>query len=460
MRKQLMNIITLSLMFPGFLLAQNASPFTIELKANYRDSDAVAFPIPFPFPSEFLPPGETQGMLETVDEGGHGEISRITLFLEGEIANNLSGRIKIDGFDLYDRNPTNGDNKVDLDEAWLMYGTEVFPDEMPEQSGFYAKLGKFGKFERQNDRNLESYGLISTAYNRFEDAGLEIGVDLGRHFYLKASYTAGNPLFFRDPNALAGENGSENRNPFTETNPDPELKSGFVIFYDAELESIDFSEAETGVAMGARFSTESESVVVNVMAFAYNRDLKDEANITGSFYNGDLDLLDLSAELKELLGEDIGALFEGALPFSGRSKKENGANLWIYMGSGTLFAQYVDSDIANLKSTGLEVEASWDFEMPWSLGFRGKPILQFLRPAARYSKWDSDFTGNAMFYPAPTVWWDRKKLDFGLKIGLYPDLTLLLEHSDSEMLRLGEWVNAAESLATLTWKWNPKRRSR
>ena len=31
------------------------------------------------------------------------------------------------------------------------------------------------KFERQNDRHLESYGLVSTAFNRFEDFGVEAG---------------------------------------------------------------------------------------------------------------------------------------------------------------------------------------------------------------------------------------------------------------------------------------------
>ena len=33
-------------------------------------------------------------------------------------------------------------------------------------------------------------------------------MDLGRHVYVKVSATQGNPVFIRDPNALAGDNGT------------------------------------------------------------------------------------------------------------------------------------------------------------------------------------------------------------------------------------------------------------
>ena len=266
--------------------------FGLEIKTHYRDSEAAKFPIPFQFPDIFLPPGESSGSVETVDAGEHWEVSRISLFLEGRMSERWFGRLKVDGIDRYDRNPTSTDHEVDADEAWVRYGTETDPDMMPLDLGWYARLGKFAKFERQDDRNLESYGLVSTAFNRMEDAGLEIGADLGRYFYVKASYTVGNPLFIRDPNALAGDNGTVG-NPLTDTpNPVPELKSGFPILYDAEIEDVDFDAAETGLALGFRIGDEAGSWVVNGMVFTYSRELRDTIEINGTNYGGDLDFLE------------------------------------------------------------------------------------------------------------------------------------------------------------------------
>jgi hypothetical protein len=131
----------------------------------------------------------------------------------------------------------------------------------------YAKIGKFGHFERQNDRHTESYGLVSTAFNRFEDQGLEVGVDLGSHFYVKGSLTQGNPLFFRDPNALAGDNGTPERDPDLHPAAVPDLLSGFPIFYDAEVEDVDFDgDLEVGYGLGVRFGEPGSGHEINFMA--------------------------------------------------------------------------------------------------------------------------------------------------------------------------------------------------
>ena len=144
-----------------------------------------------------------------MNEGQHFELSVLTLLADASWGPNIEAHAKVDFIDLYDRNPTSSDKQVDVDELWIRFGSD--PAALSERFGLYAKVGKFGHFERQNDRHTESYGLVSTAFNRFEDQGLEVGANFGRHFYLVGSLTQGNPVFFRDPNALAGDNGTPER---------------------------------------------------------------------------------------------------------------------------------------------------------------------------------------------------------------------------------------------------------
>jgi len=428
--------------------AQDDRFFTVglEINANARDSEARKVSIPFPFPDFFLPPGETQGSLETVDSGSHLELSRITLYLEGRFNSMTSARLKLDGIDKYDRNPTSTDNELDVDEAWVQFGHKTRSDRASNGSHFYMKLGKFEKFERQNDRHLESYGLVSTNYNRFEDAGLELGADFGRHVYARVSYTAGNPLFMRDPNALAGDNGTAERDPFANPFPQPDLKSGFPMLYDAELEDIDFGDAEIGAGLGLRFVNDYNGNVVNFLFYGYQRDLKESADITGSFYGGDLDLL---------LGvsEELGPAFAGGLPLDGDKKEELGANLWLYMGRFTLFAQAIDAEIAGLEFDAYELEAAYAFDSPWIWGVGGKPLFSRFAPSARYSRQNPGFTGNGAVFPTPSIWWEWEKLDYGLRVSVLPELRLTLELSENQFFRGGEWVGYDEFLATLSWRW-------
>ncbi|HET9229531.1 MAG TPA: hypothetical protein VFR31_22815, partial [Thermoanaerobaculia bacterium] len=101
--------------------------FGLEAKAHYRDSDLNRFPVPFPFPPTFLPPGQTQGFEETVNAGSHVEISVVTLFLDATWGDGIAAHGKIDFIDLYDRNPTSSDKKTDVDEAWVRFGIEPEP---------------------------------------------------------------------------------------------------------------------------------------------------------------------------------------------------------------------------------------------------------------------------------------------------------------------------------------------
>lgn len=410
----------------------------LEVKTNYRDSDLNQFPVPFGFGEEQLPLGSSVGLEETVNAGSHFEVSTATLLLDAVWSEGLRAHGKIDFIDLYDRNPTSSDKKVDVDEVWLRFGRQTDPATLPERAGLYLKVGKFPHFERQDDRHLESYGLVSTAFNRFEDTGVELGADLGRYLYLKVSATQGNPVFIRDPNALAGDNGTPE---LQGRNPDPELGSGIVILYDAEVEDLDLDgDLELGAGLGLRFADEGGRNGFDFLAWGYQRTLAETVRLEGTFYGGDLDLL---------RGPDDTTPFPA---LRGDEKQEVGANFWLYIGGFSLFGQFVDQELAGLPRTGIEGEIAWSFDLPlvWAVG--GRQLFPFIAPAVRYSKLDNDFR-NPGRTPAPSLAWDWEKLDAGVRVGIIPGIDLTLEYADNVFI-LGSGAEAEnnELLTTLRWR--------
>lgn len=410
----------------------------LEAKAHLRDSEETRIPVALP---DFvvLPPGE-QAFLETANAGTHGELSVVTLFADAVWGPALAAHLKIDFIDLHERNPTSEDHRVDVDEAWIRFGREREPAVLPERPGVYLKVGKMPHFERQNDRHLESYGLISTAFNRLEDVGLELGADLGRHLYLRASVTQGNPVFFRDPNALAGDNGTP---PFASGLPSDAqtpIKSGFLILYDAEVEDFSFDgDPEIGAGVGVRFGDLEGEDGVDFLVWGYRRKLAETVPLEGTFYGGDLDLL-------------RGPLNMVPLAIRGDEKEELGANLWIYWRGFSLFAQYVDQEIAGLPRTGYETELAWNFDLPVVWGLAGRQLFPSIQPVVRYSKLDPDFD-SVRGFPAPSITWDWEKIDYGVRIGIIPGVDLTAELADNTFtLASGRDVSADEVLATLRWK--------
>lgn len=411
--------------------AEAAGPelrFGVEVKAGYRDSEENRFAVPFSFP------GMPQRFLTTVDPGANVELANVALFVDAAWGESLLGHLKVDFVDLWDRNPTSTDRKVDVDEAWIRYGREQDPGMVPERLGGYVKVGKIPKFERQDDRHLESYGLAATAFNRFEDLGVEAGLDLG-HVYLKASYTQGNPVFLRDPNALAGDNGTEEG---LQDPPRPRLGSGIVLLYDAEVEELQGEgHQETGAALGLRFSTPDGGRRVDVMAWGFQRTLADTVALEGTRYGGDLDLLSDP--------------FDPFPAQRGDEKREVGGNLWLYLDGFTLFAQYVDQEIAGLPRAGYEAEVAWRFELPlvWSLA--GRQLFPSVAPAVRYSRLEPDFANPART-PAPSLAWEWEKLDAGVRLGITPGSDLTVEYARNEFLTARGWRDNDELLATLRWR--------
>ena len=439
-----------ALLFLAFpLAAQEEDPeaeeqsryrFGFEVKGHYRDTDEASFPSPFPFRPEQLPPGQMGGLLEAVEPGEHTEVSVLTLWFLADWHESLAAKLKVDLIDRYDRNPTSEDREWDVDEAWLRFGRETEPGSLPERSwNAYLKVGKFAKFDRQDDRHLESYGLSATAFNRFEDFGFEGGIDFGRRFYLRASFTAGNPLFFRDPNALAGDNGIEAFVPGAVVNPDPELGSGILIFYETDVEDFDFQHPETGVGVGVRFGREDGFVGGDLLLWAFGRDLADSVDLSGTFYGGDLDLL-------------LGPRNLFPAPITKDDKAEWGANLWLYAGDFSFFGQIVEQDLAGLRRDGWEVEAAWTFELPFFADVFGRQLFSFLQPAVRVSELDNQFRTHPRF-PAPSVFWDWEKIDAGLRMGLIDGMIdLTVEWNDNTFVRAGRDESADEFLATVRWE--------
>lgn len=413
--------------------------FGLEAKANFRDSEENRFLVPFDFDSG---PGVVRGFEETVNAGSHFEVSTITLLVDADWGDGLAAHGKIDFIDLYDRNPTSTDKKVDVDEAWIRFGVEPEPAALAPRSGVYLKIGKMPKFERQDDRHLESYGLVSTAFNRLEDAGAELGVSLGRHVYAKFSATQGNPVFIRDPNALAGDNGTPNRSTL---DANPKLKSGIVILYDAEIEDVDVDgDLELGGGLGWRFADAAGRNGVDVLAWAYQRTLADTVELEGTFYGGDIDVLN---------GPESHPEVNASLPIRGDEKKEVGANLWLYWGGFSLFAQYVDQEIAGLPRTGLEAEAAWRFDLPLWVAVGERQLFPWIAPAVRWSRLDNDFRNPPGGTPVPSLAWDWDKIDAGLRLGIFEGIDLTLEYADNKFI-LGNGAEREnnEFLATLRWR--------
>jgi hypothetical protein len=405
--------------------------FGLEGKVNYRDSDESRFGVPF-FDGKVFE--------ETVDEGSHVEISAVTLFVDATWGDGLAAHGKIDFIDLYDRNPTSTDKKTDVDEAWVRFGIEPEPATLAPRWGAYLKVGKMPKFERQDDRHLESYGLVSTAFNRMEDTGVELGLNLGRHVYLKTTATQGNPVFIRDPNALAGDNGTPEFFRPAPHIPNPALKSGIVILYDAEVEDVDVDgDLELGAGVGARFADEAGSRGLDVLAWGYKRTLAETVELEGTFYGGDLDILSAPGP-------------DSTYAFKGDEKREVGANVWLYLGGFSFFGQYVDQELAGLPRTGLEGELAWRLDLPLWLSIGDQQLFTFVAPALRYSELDNDFR-NPTKTASPSLSWDWVKIDAGLRLGIIAGVDLTVEYADNTFtLASGAKRDNNELLTTLRWK--------
>lgn len=431
-------VVAIAVCLPLFAQEQDVWSWAhrTEVRANYRWSKEESISRPFPPPPV---PGAPGTVLATPDPGSHVELNVVDLQLDLGYGDWLAARAKIHAQAKHRRNPTSTDDQIDADELWVRFGVKPEFLARPNGTSFFVQAGKFAKMERQPVRLLESYGLAATSFNRFEDVQLLLGGTIGRNFYWRAQAANGNPLFMRDPNALAGDNGDPDQ---ILRGQDPELGSGFPILYSAETEDLffDTSNVQIGEGLGYRWQRENETAGFDVMVFHYKRDLADTVRLTGTVYGGDLDLLVVK-------GSEVNQPIDRGLPITdSRTKEEYGARLYGEWGNATVNAQMTWQEVAGLKREGWELEAG--YRWPLNLG----PI-ESIQPAVRVSNLDNHFVGHPQ-YPATSVRWDWRKYDAGVRVGLTHGLDVTFEYATHDAFSPAGRVpiDMSEALVTVRWR--------
>jgi hypothetical protein len=396
------------------------------MKMNARTSTAIAFPVTVMGASFPV-------VLETVSPHTSAEVSNIALTAEGDLTPDILAKVVIHFLDLYNRNPTSSADRIFVREAFVRFGKKWEAlKEMPGTT-VYLELGKAPRFAKQITRRLESYGLWGTAVNRFEETGAEAGGSFGPYVYWRASATGGTPLYFRDVNALAGDNGTPER---TVGSTVPVVYgSGIPILYDTMATDVDFSgRFQLGGGVGLRFNWgESRRDGVDLLGWYFRRDLAQYVPLRGTFYSGDLEVLE-------------GLVVP--LPFKGTEKYEYGVNLEARFGPVRLFGQGVKQSIAGLEREGYEVEASVRIALPGLFASGDQSVVNWIEPAVRVSYIDNLFDLPAGFV-APSFGWDWRKYDFGFRLGIVRGLDLTAEYARNETTTRRGLLHPDEGLLTL-----------
>lgn len=404
--------------------------YQFELRADYRWSDEESHPNPFA-------PTNPAFTLRTADPGHHVELNVADIQLDAGYGELLAFRAKVHLQGLHRRNPTSTDRQIDADELYVRVGR--YPEflERPDGTSFFVQAGKFARMERQPVRLLESYGLAANAFNRFEDVQVRLGGTVGRSWYWRLQAANGNPLFIRDSNALAGDNGT----PQELRGEAKDFGSGFPILYNAETEDLFFNteHVQWGEAIGYRWQSADEATGFDVIAFHYNREMSDREELTGTQYGGDLDILVL--EPNELPPGTISNA--RGLPIDGRDKIEYGARLYAEWHAATVIAQFTNQTFAGNERHGWEVEAGYRF--PLNLGF-----IESVQPAVRASSLRNDF-GPVAGFPAPSIWWNWDKVDGGVRVGLKRGVDVTLEYTQHHIESRFP-LKQREALVTVRWR--------
>jgi hypothetical protein len=388
-----------------------------ELKTNLRHSPFVEtriFTPTGPGPFTFQPTGYQR----TPDAGTALELQNVSLVGEGDLGAGVAAKVEVHVLDLYNRNPTSLDERVFVRQAWIRFGQKADALTGAPESRLYVLAGVAPRFSKPTVRALESYGMWLTGVARFEMPQVQAGGALGRHAYWRAQVGKGNPLYYRDTNVLAGDNGTRPEGTLT---PAPAYETGFPIFYDAKADDLDtHGQAEWGAGLGLRRTKAAGSggVSADALGWYFHRRLADSVVLPGTTDRGDLELL---------RGKGF------PLPFEGRGKSEAGLNIAARYGGWRLDSQIVRQDIASLVRRGFDAEISFHVPLPGLFLVGETPIGNWIRPVLRVSIIDNLFDA-PVTYPALSVDWDWRKYDVGVRVGLLRDVDLTVEYSRHDMI--------------------------
>jgi hypothetical protein len=403
-----------------------------EVKLDLRHSSFQEFQLAFAAPPSFFEKGDDALYMRTPAAGTSFEVQDVELSAEAEWTPSFRARLAVHALDLYNRNPTSSAERIEVREAWLLAGTRY--DALRPQDGtrVYLLVGKAPRFTKQLDRHLESYGLWGTAVGRFEQLQAQLGGSLGTHVYWRLHAANPNPLFMRDPQALAGDFGTPETVP---GHVNPIYQSGFPILYDTQAQDLNWSgHVELGGGAGLRFVSAEDSRGIDVLGWYFERTLEDKARIHGTYYEGDLEML------------------RGAggptLDYSGHKREEHGVNLQARLAGLRLFGQYVWQELAGLERRGFEADLAYRIPTGGLFVSGDSPMINWIQPALRYSSLDNRFSGPSDFV-APSFFWDWTKLDAGLRVGIVAKVDLTIEYERSQMTLLsGRKITLGELLAT------------
>lgn len=399
----------------------------VELKTNFRSSRDVSF--------LYTPIGVgAQLEMRTVDPGQSAEVSNVALIAEADVTPDISAKAEVHVIGLYMRNPTSSDSRVALREAWVRFGKKHDVLRPIPGTSVYLQLGMAPRFTKQVNRRLETYGLWGTAVGRWEEVGAEAGGSFGKNVYWRGSITAGNPVFMRDPNVLAGDNGTPERTPGS-TVP-VVYNSGFPILYDAKPGDVSSTgKWQGGGGLGVRFNWgEDRRNGVDLLGYYFKRNMAEHVSIHGTFYSGDLDLL---------RGFDPGV----SLPIEGNEKMEYGANLELRQSGLQLYGQFVRQEMAGLVRWGIDGELGYRIPLNGLFLSGETPVINWVQPVVRVSFIDNEFERPG--FVAPSFTWDWTKIDFGFRLGIVRGIDLTAEYARHDMKTARGTLHPDEVLVTL-----------
>ncbi|MCS7182070.1 MAG: hypothetical protein NZ869_03030 [Thermoanaerobaculum sp.] len=118
---------------------------------------------------------------------------------------------------------------------------------------------------------------------------LQMGGNLSPHVFFRLHVANPNPLFLRDTNVLAGDNGTAEQ----WRAPDgPVYFSGFPILYDAKGNDVNFSgHWETALGLGVRWWHPQTGEGAEGLVWGFRRTVAQGERIRGTVYRGELELL-------------------------------------------------------------------------------------------------------------------------------------------------------------------------